>query len=187
MLRACLSALFAGALYLLTTVSSGSPVADPSFRPAPRMDQSCKPQAAVAVTLGQGESSAGSRVDLEWSIQPGRGMSHLEWALQLPDDSVFLEGERSGLAAAEEGSLTAGMTSVSMPEDGRFRNARLIVSGSFLGSDETGATFEEAFEVVTHLSWGEPDTVAPAVLSPESISGEMTTFIALPTMHREGR
>ena len=83
--------------------------------------------------------------------------------------------------------MTRGTTSVSLPVDGRYRKATLVVRGTFTGSDETGATFDEPFEVVEHLTWGEPPAVAPVVHSRDAESGEMTPMVALPTAHRTGR
>lgn len=187
MLRVCISVLCVGAVYLLTAASPDPVSTNAVSRPAPVVDRSCKPQASVEVLLGQAESSSGSRVDLEWSIRPERAMRSLSWELRLPEDGLLLEGDRIGAARAERDAMTRGMSSVSLPVDGRFRKASLIVSGTFEGADETGATFDEPFEVVKHLTWGEPPAVAPVVLSRDVESGELTTFIALPTAHREGR
>jgi hypothetical protein len=188
MLRVCVSVLCVGAIYLL--VAAAPDPATPTrtlTRPDAAIDRSCKPQGPVDVVLRQAESSAGARVDLEWAVRPERALKSMTWELRLPEDGVLLEGERAGAAAPERDVMTRGATSVSLPVDGNYRQATLVVHGVFEGSDETGATFDEPFSVVKHLSWGEPPAVGSIMLSRDVETGEMTSFIALPTAHREGR
>lgn len=191
MLRACVAMLCTGTVYFMTVGSPdpSAPQADAAAiaRPAPQVDRSCKPLAPVEVLLEQAGSSAGARLDLEWSIRPKRDVRSLRWQLELPEDGVWLLGERAGKAHPEHDALTRGEVSVSVPVDGLYREAVLSVRGIFEGSDETGATFDEPFEVVKTLSWGEPPAVAPLVLSPDTETGELTPFVALPTAHRKGR
>ena len=193
MLRACVFALCSGAVYLLMAASPGSNSTCPEaasgsrLRPAANADLSCKPEAFVEVQLTEAGTTSGSQVDLEWSVRPQRTMKSVTWELRLPNDAVLLEGLRVGAASSGRGELTRGVTSTSVPVDGFYRQATLTVRGTFEGSDETGATFDEPFEVIKHLSWGEVPPVGPSVLSREAVGGELTTMIALPTVHREGR
>ncbi len=205
MIRTCVSALCAGALCLLPGALSdpAAPAASPAptaacplpadasprpdvARPAPVVDRSCKPTGPAEVSLVQ-TAASGSRVDLEWSVTPRRELRALEWELVLPQDGVRLDGARAGVAAEGLGETTRGTTAVSLPVDGAYRKATLVVRGVFEGSDETGATFDEPFEVMKHLTWGEPPLVAPLVVSPDAETGAPTTFVALPTAHRKGR
>jgi hypothetical protein len=185
-IRLSLSLLGAAALVLVAgpTASTSAPDAG---RPAPVAHISCKPQAAIDVALVQAESSTGSRVDLDLSIRPEREFLSLRWELVLPADGVHMEGELGGEAAVERHALTDRSVSLSLPADGLHRQASVLVHGTFLGMDETGATFEEAVSVEHSLSWGERPAPAPEVISRDVVSGEMTRFIALPTAHREGR
>ena len=193
-----LSLSLAGVAALLAFASSATPTstsgttatgtsAPTISRPAPVVHHSCKPQAAIDVVLTQNASSSGSRVDLDLSIVPEREFLSIDWELVLPEDGVHMEGELSGEAGLERHARTERRVALSVPVDARHRRAALIVRGTFMGSDETGATFEEQVSVKRTLSWGELPAPAPEVISRDAETGELTRFIALPTAHREGR
>ena len=213
MIRASLPALGAAALGLSTlalsllaapepaplspapscAVSCPEPAAGPAAgaaaeagRPAPAHDLSCKPQGPVDVLLRQA-AAAGARVELELAVAPRRDLLRLDWELQTPGDAVLLEGQRAGAASVEARAATTGRVALLVPEDQRFRQARLVVRGAFTGLDETGAAFEEPFEVVKHLSWGEHPDPAPRRLTRDGETGELVEVVALPTAHRMGR
>jgi hypothetical protein len=201
MSRVRLSALLGAALALSASPAS-LPVSDPGLvsvpapqpqlgdgatRPSPVADRSCKPHGPLEVALTQAESSLGSRVDLDLDLQPLRDMISLRWELSLPADAWLMEGALQGDAAAAHGMPTSQRVSVGLPVDQRARRATLTVHGVFLGSDETGASFEEPVTVVKHLSWGEVPPPAPLRFSRDAETGDLTTFVSLPTAHREGR
>jgi len=188
-----LSLSLAGVAALLAFASSATPPtatgtsAPATSRPEPVVHHSCKPEAAIDVALTQNESSSGSRVDLDLSILPEREFLSIDWELVLPEDGVHMEGELNGEAGLARHARTERRVALSVPVDARHRRAELIVHGTFMGSDETGATFEEQVSVKRTLSWGELPAPAPEVVSRDHETGELTRFIALPTAHREGR
>lgn len=168
------------ALVVAALVSFGSD----SLPPAPKAmpDRGCKPLAPIAVELSAREPSGGSQVTLDLAVQPVRAMHEVSWELQLGDGLTLLEGEPAGEAAAARGERTAATVRVALPADGRFAQARLVVTGHFTGEDENGVPSEETVQVERSLSWGELPT-GPIFTGTDPETGEQVSFVAVPAAH----
>jgi len=191
MLRACLPTLgaFAAAaclLWPLTDAPSASESPGPARRGPAIEDRSCKPQGPVELELTE-RIRLGARVDLDLRVLPRADLLDLRWELLLPDDVTLLSGVRTGPAATARAVETREALSLSVPDDLAYRRVTLVARGVMLGHDELGAAFEEPFEVVRHLSWGQAPPPGLDVVSRDADSGALEHFIALPTAHRKGR
>lgn len=186
-MRACVLVFLAAALWVATSPGSdGLSHRSDSERSDPLVDRSCKPIAPITVELRPADQQ-GSRVDLELSVRAERPMLSLSWELELPSDAVVTAGERNGVAAPERGVVTTDRVQLDMPIDDSYRHVRVVATGVFLGSDETGATFEETVVGTAGLAWGEPTISAPTAWTPDAETGELVEVVVLPTVHRAGR
>ena len=187
-MRTCVLLFLAVVVYATAAPGSGASAEGPTpnSRPEVQVDRSCKPIAPIKVTLLQA-GTQGSRIDLDVTIEPVIEMESLSWELELPADVVVTNGERAGTVAGTRGALASSRVQIDMPVDDSFRRIRVIAHGVFVGSDETGATFDEEVVVTAGLTWGESTVAAPTVLSPDAETGELVEMVVLPAAHRQGR
>lgn len=157
------------------------PASLPEAHPSPpRKDASCKPSGPLAVELtAQAPRSDGS-VDLTWSVRPVLPMSGLTWRVEASDDVLVLGGRLAGTARRERGEHTEGRLRVLVPSSLDRAAVTLVVTGTFLGSDEHGERFDERVEVRRAVTWGESAPVGPLVTQRDARSGASERVVLLP-------
>ena len=141
---------------------------------------SCKPEAPIAVAL-QADGGSGGRLRAAFSLRPVLELTELRWAWELSPDVRLVEGQAGGSGAGAMGALTEGEVALNVPGDGRHHTARLVVTGLLARGGEPDQP--EPVTVVRTLSWGEPEPVAPMVLSPDADSGTLVRVAVVPTTH----
>jgi len=150
----------------------------------PVIDRSCKPTGPIDVQIGPLARRVDGSFDVDFSINTRLPMQRLEWELSMPYEVSVLDGERRGSAALERGAVTKERVRLRAPGGRERREIELITRGVFLGSDETGARFEEPVTVVRRLTFGESVPVGREVVSRDPISGEAETFAEIPSVQR---
>jgi len=145
------------------------------------LEASCKPEAPIVVTLVPDAATSGV-VRAAFGIRPVLALSDVHWTWELSPDVRLVEGDAAGAAAGERGALTEREAAFSMPNDGRYHEAKLIVSGLLAHGGEVEGE-PEPVTVVRTLSWGQPDPVTPVVWSPDAETGTLVEVAVVPTTH----
>ena len=146
---------------------------------------SCKPEAPIAVTLVPDAATSGV-VRAAFGIRPVLALKDVRWNWELSPDVRLVEGDAAGAAAGERDALTEREVAFSLPNDGRYHEAKLIVSGQLVRPDpvEDAAVAEpETVAVLRTLSWGEPEPDTPVVWSPDAETGTLVEVAVVPTTH----
>lgn len=166
----------AAGLCLWAAALSWSPAREPTSRPP-----GCKPEAPIAVTL-QSDGATSGVVSARFGIAPVLELRDVTWSWELSPDVRLLDGEAAGAAQGARGVLTEREVELSLPNDGRHHQARLVVTG-VLAQDSEDDGQPEPVTVVRSLSWGEPDPATEVVLSPDGETGALVEVAVVPTTH----
>jgi hypothetical protein len=152
----------------------------------PTVDQSCKPFGPVELMLEARPMDGSGGIPVEFMLRPLLELKRLDWHWEVSPELVALSGEMDGEAATVRGEPSEGRLVLVAPPAGRHAAATLVVSGVFTGSDETGATFDEAFSFEQSVTWGEVAIPVPVVQSPDE-TGAMANVAVVPSSHTAGR
>jgi hypothetical protein len=156
--------------------------------PSPsRIPPACKPLAPIVVQVVPRGDGAGPVVTLDVAVRPLLAMQDVHWAWDLSPGVSLLEGEAARAADPGRDALTEDEVELSVPTDGRFARARLVVTGTFIGLDDQGVASEETVQVVHDARWGARPEPGVRVQAIDAATGERVEMLAVPSAHRAGR
>ena len=158
----------------------------PPALPALLAERSCKPSGPLRLEVAPTRRSDG-RVELALELEPLREARRLTWGLDLPEGVSLLGGEARGVASTQRASITRSTLTLDVPEGIAQGVLRVRAEGVFLGSDETGARFEEPVVVERRIRWGARPELGRPVSLIDRATGRLVERVDVPSRHRRGR